>query len=278
MSETVKQNNYRNSRWDDKYYVTCYELARSGMTDSKIAQSLGIGIAMFVKWRTTKPALRDALTRARAGKENEGKNFLDYVYGRLTPELRELWEKVNACANLEDAQERTEALFARAGKSAKQHLFLYAFVHYNFNATEARRLCGVSSTVLKKWMEEPDFQRIVDEIHEHKGDFFENALINRVKDGDTACIIFANRTFNKKRGYGEKLEVDGKVEHQHQHLHAHINLDELDLDLDTKKKILLAVRRKREGMKEVVAEDRLLPAPVEAISHAAEKVRQVWED
>lgn len=231
--------------WKDDYYVRAYTLARQGMPDRRIAGAIGVTSGTFKRWVEEHPALRRALKQARGEKaRNFQASFREYVYRALTPELQEVWDDINACENEPSGIARIEALLADRGKRARQHLFLYALVDSNFNASEACRKISISRGTLDSWIaSDPDFGRIIDEMHWHKGNLFEQSLIDLVKDGDTKAVIFANRTYNRGRGYNEKLEVEhsGVVNHVHT-----IEIDSLNLPLEVKTAVLQAVRNKRD--------------------------------
>ena len=50
--------------WKDENYIHAYELAKSGMSEIKMAQALGVSTATLRKWKDTKPALRFAIEKA----------------------------------------------------------------------------------------------------------------------------------------------------------------------------------------------------------------------
>jgi hypothetical protein len=108
-------------------------------------------------------------------------------------------------------------------------------------------MMNMSRKTFENWVtHEPEFGELMNEIHEHKKNFFEAALVGLVASGDSSATIFVNKTFNKDRGYNDKIElsVEGSVQHEHvhAHVHAHISVDELDLSLEVKREILQAIR------------------------------------
>lgn len=251
-------------RWDDSFYVRAYEMAASGVSEEGVRQALGVvSRAGWQRWKDRKPALAEALRKGKERCRPGGKvaTFGEYVYGRLPTHLKELWDKINRCDGVDSGAERAERLLADAGREARQHLFLYALVNSNFSRTDACRAVNISFQTLKAWIEgDPDFAALVDGIHQCKKDFFENALFRRVDEGDPACTIFANRTFNRDL-YGEKQE------HVHSGMigHAHFDLDRVleFLDAGNKRALLDAMRR---------AEELDGPAPAQLEVRAVAKV------
>lgn len=229
------------SKWDESYYVKCYELARTGLTETGMAEALGITPVTLADWKTKHPALRDAIERGNHYRKGRTATptFAEYVYQRLPEELQLLWEQVMALDRLPAGTRKLEALFAEHGKTARQHLFLYALTSCNFNASEALRRVGISSQMLHNWItNDPSFAELWEEINWHKKNFFEGALMDLVAARDTAATIFVNRTQNRDRGYNEKVDVH----HSGQVGTGVVDVDSLGLDAETRKRLLAALR------------------------------------
>lgn len=230
-------------KWNNFMYVRAYELAKQGLKGRNLAHALGIDYNTLVRWSDTNPAFADAIARAQGKSEDTVTNFKEYVYKHLSPDLQDLWDKINACEEDPSQRCRVNALLQQQGKHVKQQLFIHALICSNFNATEACRKVGISVFSMRRWIdEEPDFRDLLEEIHWHKKNFFEAGLVRLIEEGDSAATIFANRTVNRDRGYNDKHEVSitGKVEHT-------LQIDELDLPLEVRKIILEAYRRLKEG-------------------------------
>lgn len=229
--------------WKDSYYVRAYTLAKDGMNDGEIAAAIGVSISGWKLWKNDKPALRMALKQARTKpNSDEAETFMDYVYKRLSPKLREMWGKIIQLDKHRNGLELVEAVLAEGGIRARQHLFIHALVCGNFNKSEACRRVNITVATMREWIEnDPQFPLLIDEIHWHKKNFFEGALTKLVRDGDTAATIFANKTFNKDWGYSEKheLEIKGEVQQT-----VTVKMDELDLPIEVQKRLLEAMRTK----------------------------------
>lgn len=209
----------RRSKWDDDFYVRCYKMALQGMTNIGMAQMLKVRIETFNKWLKEKPALAVAIRDGRGKmKKTSSITFRDFIFQTLPPRLRKLWKKIDRCSDSANSYQRLQALFRKNGEDARKHLFLYALTSSSFNPSEACKKIGVSYHTLKTWIaKDTEFAELVDQIEVHKDNLFESALINKVMEGDTQAILFANRNRNKKRGYGDTVEVDvrGSIEHNH---------------------------------------------------------------
>lgn len=225
-------------------YVTVYELARDGFSDNQIAKTIGVILNTLHTWCRQKPALADAIARGRGiNKKANTAVFHEYVYNHLSSDLRELWDKIHACEKEKNGVERVNALLKDQGRQTRQHLFIYALTQSAFNTSRALRMVGIPRRTFEQWCSrDPDFAELVDEIHWHKQNFFEQAFIARVAAGDTSAVIHAVKTKCRDRGYNEKIEIEhtGTVKHQHT-----IAINELDLDAETLNKILIALRAKQ---------------------------------
>ena len=85
--------------------------------------------------------------------------------------------------------------------------------------TVACKTLGVPLSTFYGWMDEdPDFKRAVENAvtacREYRDDEAERRLFENVKNGDTAAVIFYNKTRNKRRGYTEKPLPPEEVEQQ----------------------------------------------------------------
>ena len=230
-----------------------YDYARQGMNDAQIAQAVGVSTPTLYSWRQKRKSVALALTRGRGGKSRGGQNFAEYVHGRLSPDLKELWDEIHLADGVEaDPQAKIEELFLNRGVRARQRLYVHALIQKRFNPTEACKLVNISKGTLELWCKDPQFARLLQEMDWHKQNFFEDALYQQVEAGNTAAVIFANKTKNADRGYSEK------VKHQHEHSHQHtvsLDINELDLDFETKLKVLEAVRKKEQQAPALPAHD-----------------------
>jgi hypothetical protein len=211
--------------WKDEYYIDFYRLAESGLTLQQILKQAKVSAGIFKRWKQSRPALQYALdlgwSKSDKKKRATSTTMQDYIYARLPSHLQELWIEVNRCASDSNGVTRLERLFDEHGEAARKHLWLYAFTRSHFNPSQACKKVGISYNSLKKWIEnDPDFASLVDEVHYHKKNFIESKLMELIEEKDTQAVLMANRSLNKDRGYGEKMEVEhsGKVAHEHKNL------------------------------------------------------------
>ena len=233
------------SKWDDKMIVWAHEYAREGMTEAGVGRALNIPAPTFRQWLNKKPLLKYAIERGRQlHRTRSTRTFLAYLREHLSDELRPLWDEIMALDLKESGVEKFEAMFAKTGLRARQQLFLYALVSSGFNASEACRRTGIDRKTMHAWSyNDPQFAELMEEIRWHQGNFFEGALIHRIAEGDVAATIFANKTFNRDRGYAEKVDV--KVESHMTHEHHLVRVDELDLPLPLRRQLLDALRARQ---------------------------------
>lgn len=238
-------------KWKDIYFVRIHELAKIGMSNKGMAKTLGVSHMTFNYWLKRKPELLEIIQEARGNDAAQTReSFLDYVYKRLTPALQSLWDEITQVDKAKSGVAKIEALLLNHGQRVRQQLFVHALVACNFNASEACRKVNISKKTFENWCHsDPDFQDLIDEIHWHKKNFFEGALMKLVKKGDTSAVIFVNKAFNKDRGYSDKQEID--VKHQHIHAHAVVDIDSLKLPLEVRKQLLEAMENKDQEIIEV---------------------------
>ena len=239
--------------WKDAFVLRVYELAKSGMVERKIARVLGISFGTFVLWERKKPIFKMAVREGRRThrkKDGSTFSFRDYINGRLSEDVREIWHKINRCDTLKNGTERLEAILSERGVRIRQQLFVHAFISSNFSISAALRRVNISRSAFELWKKDPEFLQLFEELGEMKGDFFEEHLCMLIAGGDTASTIFANRTYNRKRGYNEKVDVDMNVSGEIQH--NIVNIDALGLPLKERKRLLSKVRKAKQIESKVI--------------------------
>lgn len=233
------------STFTEDVYVEAYRLAKSGLSDTAVADALGCSRGTFKTWRKKYPALRKALAKARLP-DKSVETFQEYVYDRLPEHLRAVWDEIQQCQTEPNAIGRIEALLKDQGRRGRQHLFLYALVNSNFDLSEACKCVQIHRRTLDRWVTtDPGFAELLDEIDWHKANFFEGALVALVRAGVPAAVMFANRTFNAKRGYGTTKQVNVSVNGEVNHTHTAVPIDDLNLPLEVRKQMLDKVRERR---------------------------------
>jgi len=94
----------------------------------------------------------------------------------------------------------------------KKEAFIKAFQNNYGNITQSVEAAGVSRSIYYQWVkDDPEFVSRLEAIEpkEIKKDFIETALMRKIREGDTAAIIFASKTQLKDRGYIERQELTG---------------------------------------------------------------------
>lgn len=234
------------SKWNPRFILMCHKLAREGANDTELAAACGVHKHVFRKWVAKKPEFAEAIEtgRVKPAEDPDANTFQEYVYKRLPPNLKDLWDQlVEIDSKTAVGQARIEKLFESEGLRARQMLFVHALISSNFNASAASRLVGISHNAYKRWVDnDPRFAELMDEVQFHKKNFFENALIKLVKRGSESAIIMVNKSINRDRGYGDKMsvEVSGGLDHR-----VVMKVDDLNLSLAARREVLEAVRAKR---------------------------------
>lgn len=209
----VDTRNYKR-KWAPLMLVHIYKMAKVGLTEKEIARNLKPPIRpeTLVAWKREHPEIITVLEMAR--KEREGtETFQDWVYSRLSPELQKLWKKINTWEKQDGGVKKIELMLQEEGKHVRQQLFLYALCSCNFSQSQALRKVNVSKQELDRWIAtDLGFAELITEMDWHKGNFFEEALVNLISQGDTAAVLFANKTYNAERGYAPHSKLDVNVQ------------------------------------------------------------------
>lgn len=207
----------------------------------KVSETLGIkastGYLFTLIKKNKNVKLAKELADERRGKNN---TLANYILGNLSPKAQKIWDKISFWLDNERPIQTPKEL-KNCSKELRQEIFLQALVSCSYNVSKACRIAGVNRYTLQTWKDtDIDFGELVEEIHRHKKDFFENALVDLVQMGYPGAVMFVNRTINADRGYNERLSI----EHTHQ-IGSGIDITQLDLDIETRKKILEAIRKRK---------------------------------
>lgn len=230
---------------EEKFLV--YDMAKEGRASGKILEALGL--KNVNKQKIKEQILKIVkIANKNKRKESESKNpLVDFVIGNLPEKTKELFIALRE--NLEGADgrigsvEAIEFLLQGQPKAIRQKLFLQAWVDSCFNVNHARKMINLSSSQLAIWKKDPEFLKMLNEIQMYKKNFFESKLIKLVDIGDSAATIFANKTFNRDLGYGDRVDV------KHTHEHKHMTIDNLNISLKAKKELLAAIQKKTPALK-----------------------------
>lgn len=244
-------------QWDDGYYVRSHELSRQGLAVAEIAAALGVPHTTYRRWLGQRPALRDAIKRGRGKnvreymqRRNAGETLVDYVYLRLPPDLKELWNQIHEVDGHKSAEKIIESLLKNRGQNTIKHLWFHALAASNFNGSEACRKINIPITTPQQWIEnDPEFGRLVEAFLTVKKDFVEGGLMRLIEEGDASATIFANKTLNADRGYAPTLRVKSEHSGEVAHLHQVADLDDImsRLSVSAKREVLQAIQDRREG-------------------------------
>lgn len=239
----------KNTTFNAGMYVRAYVLARQGLRAKYLAEALGTTLKTLKAWKRKYPYFKLAIDEARNDIASNTKSFVDYVHENLSPELTAIWDKIIAWEDEKNGILKIEKMLAREGMYVRMHIFLYALVNCNFNVSRACKKANINLKTFDRWcVQNPDFAQLVGEIHIMKKDFFEDKLVELVGEKDTSAVIFANKTFNRDRGYNDRVEIDLKGGITQTHL---IDISVLELPPDVKRQILEAWRKHKQGVQQV---------------------------
>ncbi len=99
----------------------------------------------------------------------------------------------------------------RRRMSKQKEEFIEAFAKSLALISSTCRKVGISRPTFYNWYNSDElFAEQIDDIRELCKDSVENEIFKKIKDGDTAMIIFYAKTRMKDRGYVERQELTGK--------------------------------------------------------------------
>lgn len=84
-----------------------------------------------------------------------------------------------------------------------------------FNKTDACKAVKVNRSTVWRWVQDdPEFAELVREIEESMLDTAESELMKLVRSGDFKAVRFLLQTKGRRRGYGEKLQIEQTTKHE----------------------------------------------------------------
>lgn len=224
--------------WNNRYFYRAHRLALEGLTNQQIATILNVSPEAFAAWIKKRPSLRDALREGREERKAMKNNLSGYIFDRLSEPARQVWERLVICWEEPDPSSRERKLRAvldSQDSTTLKSLFLHAVAFTRFDPSEAMKMVGVSRKQVKEWAAtDTQFLEALDEIEEHKKNWFESKLLNLVHTNHDKAILMVNQTYNADRGYGRKTQVSSNavVNHVH-HGEVALTLDNISRYLDT---------------------------------------------
>jgi len=248
-------------KWNDKFVIRGYELAKQGLRKTEIASALGVQPITIDIWMQRKTAFRYAMRKGRKLYKrkitNGDSTFISYINKRLSKELKPLWKKLRALDKAKSGPERIEALLADKGIRTRQTLYIHALICSNFKTTVAMRQCNLSFGMLNDWKEnDPYFPQLIDELTFHRGNFYEDALADLVSVHDPQIVRHVNETFNAERGYRKQIQMNVDTTEKHEHV---VRVEDLDFTLEEQKELLRKARTKEVESKVIEPEQKALP-------------------
>lgn len=223
-----------------------YDLARTGESCKTIAKAIGVSLPTLKAWERKKKlvglALKEGMKHSRNLVTGAKFNFKEYMLNRIPKELKDTWDKITALEHADSGAEKIKLMLDNKGEKARQHLFIYAWTSSNYSLSAALSKTCVTKGTFDRWCtDDPDFLELIEEIEWHKKNFLEDCLMEAVADGNAPCIIHANRTKNRDRGYGDVVKVVSTVEHKHT---LAVDISELNLSVDVLREISKALKER----------------------------------
>lgn len=238
----TKRGKYRqlNGKVPPDFLIDFYDAWLRCDAPGKIAESLNISSAnVMLQWIERYPELKMAKEMA-LNRRGGTQTFSGYIFKHLSKEAQAVWKEIQFWEE-SSSYENIETILSGQSKRIRQELFIHALVSSSFDVSEALRMVAIPRAAFIHWRDNDlEFRQLVEEIQWHKKNFFEHALMDLVEARHPSAVLFVNRTVNADRGYTEKVEV------HHSGSVGELNFEDLDLDLETRKKVLEAMRRKKQ--------------------------------
>jgi hypothetical protein len=243
-------------KFNNTHYVKLYRLmCEQGMSLEKAAKCLGLSAPALNRQLLDDEALQDVLAHASQKKAltktgGDSNYFNKWVVGHLhTQHAQQAWEEI--CVAWEETRKNRKSLGRRYSPTGqlvaivdplsdadKKALFLHALYDTGYDISAALRMTHIPRYVMQSWMADPKFVSIVEELRNSRQDEVEGALMQLVREGDRGAVIFASKTINRGRGYGDKVQVEHSRGIQ-------LGLEDLDLPIEVLEQIEQAIERKR---------------------------------
>lgn len=245
-------------KWNLDYIWKAYPLAEGGLKDREIARSLGVNIRLFKTWIKKYPALANSIEDARKSrKERKEFDLREFVVGRLPAHLLEYWDHLHSSGEELDGEEFKS--IHDLDTESKQALWLHAWHELDFNKSGACRELGINVNDVQHWEQHnPIFCELVKHMQTVKKDFVESKAMHLVRKGNALAVVAMNKTLNRDRGYGDKVDVNhsGAIQHN---MNV-VDIERLELSVRVQRALLDAVRKRKELDKHVVEGGRLVNA------------------
>lgn len=220
-----------------------YDWYANGETDEWVAKQLGLNFKTYMYRKDHHPGAKAAAKygrrKYREAKSNRNE-FDDIVFGRLPPELKETWKMMKKEAKEPTGFQPIQHMEMRN----KQILWVHAWVKSNFSVQKACTFLQIPQRLVTLWREQPAFKKLMEGMVEVKKDFIEDSLLGLIRRQNPLATVFAAKTQLRDRGYGEKTEVVGRIEHKHE-IQQFIDLTDLDLPVDVQMLVMDAIERKK---------------------------------
>lgn len=243
----------KSTKYNEDVIWKCYKFARHGHSDSKIATNIGVDKQTLFNWIKKYKVLNRAI---QAGRKDHGpqsdESLESFVYKKLPPDAQDYFDI------LQDEVTNWNEELGEMTTEVKQMLYFNLWYENDFNESEALRKLGLSVKVVHEWRRDnPWFASIYNNMLVVRKDFVEQATMRLIKQGDPIVTMRVNAALNKDRGYGDKLEIEGNMQHTVTH---GIDVTGLDLPADVMERILEAVRIKEAEAIDVNTDEETQPA------------------
>jgi hypothetical protein len=231
-------------KWKPIMLVHIYRYAKAGMSEIAMYKALGVSRRLWHLWWTEKhPEIKEVIELAHS---EGGETLVDYLFRRLSPEVRDVWARITMLEKEPNGIVKIEQILSDHGVGVRQQLFLHALMSSAYSPSWACAKVNIDKSTFRDWKDkDPRFAEMVNDVEWHKKNFFEECLVDLVASHDTAAVLFANKTVNRDRGFGQHVqhEVSGQV------LHGVVDMSDLIpyMTKDVQDGLLVAIQKRDEA-------------------------------
>lgn len=227
--------------WNEDYIWRAYACSLRCDTDTTLAADLSIPETRLKAWKKSHPAFANAIREGRLCRKPDvakGNALTTYLEDKLPSELSDLWDVMKAETD-QAAKQTLQLNFATKGLWDQQRLLIHALTATKYDVNRCCSILGISKRTLDNWTNnDAKFAELWRTVEWHKRNFFEQKLIQLVDEGDSKAIIAVNQSINADRGYGNKVQVSGQINH----VHGLIDLTNVPMSPDLQGQLLAAIR------------------------------------
>jgi len=179
-----------------------------GITAIDVCEEIGIPINQVARWRRDDISFSEIYDRVDLYNHEIWPDDRPLKFGETSADMKRIEEKARKEEETKLLRVKTKQIRMEDNNRLKK-TWLETFNRLYFSIIETCRACGVTRGNFERWKASDEkFREAYFEAVEAKKDFIESQLMENIRKGDVASVIFACKTRLKDRGYVEKQQVE----------------------------------------------------------------------